>query len=127
MSSLVALPDAEASSSLTKGMPRFTETFKLHRQGTTSLQSNSSQEKSALSRHKEEEFDAQQFDEYVFKIWEERAEDFKIKSKNVRQQLKEQASRYIIDPRTCQWLFAWDFTSFVCLGFTAVCTPVEVC
>ena len=66
MSSLVALPDAEASSSLTKGMhmgPRFTETFKLHRQGTTSLQSNASQEKSALSRHKEEEFDAQKFDE----------------------------------------------------------------
>ena len=66
MSSLVALPDAEASSSLTKGMhvgPRFTETFKLHRQGTTSQQSNASQEESALSRHKEEEFDAQKFDE----------------------------------------------------------------
>ena len=58
-------------------------------------------------------------------IWQQQREIFEKVSTDVGKQLKRH-NRYIVDPRTCQWLFAWDLCSFVCLGFTAICTPIEV-
>ena len=61
----------------------------------------------------------------VTKIWTERAEKYKQVRSTVNKELKNH-QRYVIDPRTCKWLGAWDLTSFACLGFTAIATPIEV-
>ena len=69
----------------------------------------------------------QDFEDYVSQIWQQQRDIFVQVSTDVSRQLKlKRTTRHVIDPRTCKWLFAWDLSSFVCLGFTAVCTPIEV-
>ena len=61
----------------------------------------------------------------VQKIWTERVEKYKQVRSTVNKEIHNRL-RYVIDPRTCKWLGAWDLPSFACLGFTAIATPIEV-
>ena len=44
----------------------------------------------------------------------------------IKQQLK-QNRKCIVNPRSSKWVMWWDTGTFLCLAFTALVTPIEVC
>lgn len=68
----------------------------------------------------------QDFDNMIEEMWAGQAAQYQKASSSIKRQLKVH-ERGIINPRTSKWMAYWDFTSFVCLFFTAIFTPIEVC
>ena len=68
----------------------------------------------------------QDFDNMIEQMWAGQAAQYHKASSSIQRQLRLH-ERGIISPRTSKWMPYWDFMSFVCLFFTAIFTPIEVC